>query len=197
MAELGLAGVIHDELALEPDVAEDGHADTAVALEAAEARTARRGRGVVEVVTRDRAGVVADREADVGKGGRAGEDVATVVLAIGGTLDVAPVVRNDGVVDKDERGSGVGDGLDRRGRGGAGANGVAVGSVAPESLTAVDIGVADIAGMFAVVNVSEVVVAGLTLLKVGGEQRGVEVGLGVVEESLLRGRLDGVDAGES
>ena len=103
---------------------------------------------------------------------------------------------DNGVVDEEEGGSRVGDGLDGALDGFARADFVAGGGVAPEALAVVDGGVGDGAGVLGVVNVAEVVATWGTLLEVGGEERGVEEGLGIGKEGLLLVRGDGVDAGE-
>lgn len=54
-------------------------------------------------------------------------------------------------------------------------------------------GVCDVAGVLARVNVAKVVAAGFTLLQVGGEEWGVEAGLGIGEEGLLLVGGNGVD----
>ena len=57
-------------------------------------------------------------------------------------------------------------------------------------------GVGDVTGILAGVDVAKVVAARLTLLQVGGEERGVEAGLGVGEEGLYLIGGDGVDGAE-
>ena len=108
---------VDNELALNPDVTEDGEADAGVALDAAEALAGSGGRGVVDVGAGDGAGVGADGEANVREGGAAGEDVSTVGLAVGRALDGGVVGGDDGVVGEEEGGSGVGDGLEGAGDG--------------------------------------------------------------------------------
>ena len=117
-------------------------------------------------------------------------------MGVGGSRDLGVVCGDDGVGEEEERGAGVGDGLEGRGYGAAGADGVAGGGEAPESLAVVDGGVGDVAGVFGTVNVAEVVRAWFSLQKVGGEDGRVEEGLGVGEEGLLLVRGDGVDGGE-
>ena len=186
-----------DELALEPDIAEDVEADPGIRLHAAEALPVGRGRGVVDVAARDGARIGADGEAEVGQGGGAGEDVAAVGLAVGGALDLLVVGGDDRVVDEEEGGACVSDGLDGGGDGFSRADGVAGGGVAPEALGVVDGDVGDGAGVFGVVDVAEVVVTGGALLEVGGEKWSVEEGFGVGEEGLLLIGGDGVDGGKA
>ena len=108
-------------------------------------------------------------------------------------MDLGVVCGDDGVGEEKEGGAGVGDSRGGRGYGAAGANGVAGGGKAPESLAIVNSGVGDVAGVLGVVNVAEVVGAWFALQKVGGEEGRIEEGFGVGEEGLLLVRSDGVD----
>lgn len=189
--------VVEDhELRLEEDIAEDGLSDAIVALETTEAASTLRCGCVVQVATGDDGRVAFDLESEVGKAGAAGEDVATVRLAVGGSGDLT-VVGGDEVIGEEEEGSsGVGDGGDALGDRASGTNGVAAGGEAPESLGVVDSRVGDVSSVLAGVDVAEVVATGLALLQVGGEERGFEAGLGVGEEGLLLVRGDRVDGAE-
>ena len=185
-----------DELRLEEDITEDGLSDAVIALETTEAAPTLGSGRVVHVASGHHGSVAFDLEREVGEGGGAAEDVSTVRLAVGRSGDLS-VVGGDEVVGEEEKGSsGVGDGGDALADGGSGANGVPAGCEAPEPLGVVHGGVGDVASVLAGVNVAEVVATGLTLLQVGGEEWGVEAGLGVGEEGLYLVGGDGVDGAE-
>lgn len=192
------SGVIKDhKLRLEENVAEDGLSDAGIALEPAEAAPALRGGRVVEVAARDDGGVAFDLEREVGQGGGAAEDVAAVGLTVGGAGHLRVVGGDEVIGEEEQRCSRVCDGGDALSHGGSGAYGVPARGEAPEALGVVHGRVGDVAGVFGRVDVAEVVAAGLTFLQVGGEEGGVEAGLGVGEERLdLVGR-HGVDGAES
>lgn len=191
----GGAGVEDDELALEEDVADDGEADAVVALDAAEALAARGGR-VVDVRAGHGALLAVDDEREGGQIGGAVEDVAAVVGAVLGARDLLVVGRDNVAGQVEQGGAGVSDGVDGGGLGGAVADGVGGGLELPEAVGGVDIDVDDLTGVLAVVDVTQVVRTGLTLLQGDGEEL---LGKGVansVEESLLGLGLDGVDGAE-
>ncbi len=102
-------------------------------------------------------------ESDGRQSSRAGEDVAAVGLGVGGSRNLGVVCGDDDVREEEEGSSGVGNGLDGGGDGGAGADSVAGGGEAPEALAVVDGGVGDGAGVFGVVDVAEVVGARFSL----------------------------------
>lgn len=186
----------YHKLRLQKHIPKDRLPDPAITLQAPEAAPGfRRGRVVHVIARRDRV-VGLDAEREVGQGGGAGEDVAAVGLAVGGAGDLG-VVGGDDVVGKEEEGGArVGDGGEAVGLGGGGADGIAAGREAPETLAVVHGGVGDGARVLAVVDVAEVVAARLALAQVGREERGVEAGLGVGEEGPLLVRLNGVDGAE-
>ena len=72
-------------------------------------------------------------------------------------MDLGVVSGDDGVGEEKEGGSCVGDGGDGGSDGAGGADGVAGGSKAPEPLAVIHSGVGNIARVFGVVNVAEVV----------------------------------------
>lgn len=80
---------------------------------------------------------------------------------------------------------------------GLAANLVAVGSKHPEALRAVDISVSQLASVLGLVDITEIVGAGLVVLQGDSKQRLVELALDSVKEGLLRLGLDGVDGAES
>ena len=135
-------------------------------------------------------------KSQVGEGGAAGEDVSTVRLAVGRSGDLRVIGRDEVVWEEEKGGSGVGDSGDAFADCASGADGVSAAREAPESLGVVHGGVGDVAGILARVNVAKVVAAGLALPQVGGEEGGVEAGLGVGEEGLGLVGLDGVDRTE-
>lgn len=182
---------------LEEDITEDGLSDAVIALESTEAASALRSRRVVHVATWNHGRVSFDLEREVGKGGAAAEDVSTVRLAVGRSGDLGIVGGDKVVGEKEEGGSSVGNGGDAFTDRGSGANGIPAGCETPETLGVVYGGVCDVASVLAGVNVAEVVATGLTLLQVGGEERGVEAGLGVGEEGLYLVGSDRVDGAES
>ena len=100
-------------MALEEDVPEDVEADALARLNAPEARRPAVVNGrVVDVRAGDRGLVAADLEADVRQGGAAGVGVAALGLVEFGTADGFVVGGYDGVVDEQQRGACVGDGVD-------------------------------------------------------------------------------------
>ena len=185
-----------DELRLEEDIAKNGLSDTRIALQTTEAAPTLRSGRVVHVASRHDGRVAFDLEREVGKGGVAAKDVSAVGLAVGGSRDFS-VVGGDEVIWEKEKGcSGVGDGGDALADWGSRANGVPAAREAPETLRVVHGGVGDVASVLAGVDVAKVVATGRTLLQVGGEEWGVEAGLGVGEEGLLLVGLDRVDGAE-
>ena len=182
-----------DKLRLEEDVTKDGLPDAIIALETTETASTLRSRCVVQVTTRDDRRVAFDLKGEIGKGGGAVENVSTVGLAVGGSRDLTVVGGDDVVGEEKERSSGVGNGGDALSDGGSGADGVPAGCKPPETLRVVDGGVGNVTGVLARINVAKVVTTRLALLQVGGEERRVEAGLGVGEESLLLVGGDGVD----
>lgn len=173
-AQLGAGVAVEDdELALEEDVPEDVDADAGVGLDAAEAgRAARVGGGVVDVRARDSGGIAADGEGDGREGGAAWVGVAALGLVVLGAGDAAVVGGDDGVVEEEKGGSGVGDGVADGAARGAAVDAVAVGGEAPETAAAVDGDVGDCARVGGIVDAAETVGSGLALLEVGGEERG-------------------------
>ena len=161
--------VENNELALEEDIAEDGEADTRVGLDPAEASGAGAiGGGVVDVRAGDGGLVAANGEADVRKSGAAGVSVAALLLVILSAVDTAVVVRDDIIVDEEESGSGVGDGVADSASIGV-ADSVAVSGEAPEALAVVHVNIRDVASVGGVVDGAEGVSARLALLEIGSE----------------------------
>ncbi len=181
---------------LEEDITKDGLSDTTVALQTTEAASALRRRRVVHVAPRHNGRVAFNLEGEVGKRGAAVKDVSTVGLAVGGPRDLSVVGVDEVIWEEEKGGSRVGDGGDALADCGSRANGIPAASEAPEALGVVHGGVGDVAGVFARVNVAEVVAAGLTLLQVGGEEWGIKAGLGVGEEGLHLVGGDGIDGAE-
>lgn len=185
------------KLALEEDIPKDIQADALTRLNAAEARRpAVVDRSVVDVRAGDRGLVAADLEADVRQGGAAGVGVAALGLVELGAADGFVVCGYDGVVDEQQGGARVGDGVDAVAVDGAVAYGVARGSKGPKALGTVDGNVGDVAGVCAVVDGAKAVGARLALLQVDGEKRGREAGFDIVEKGELLGGLDCIDGGE-
>ena len=196
--EPGRAGALveDDVLRLEEDITVDGEADLRVALDASKALlTGRVHRSVVDVAARNDGIVAADSEGEVGEGGAAVEDIASLLGIVGGAGDLLVVGVDDRVIDEHERGARIGDtGAGRHGS--ARADGGAVGREGPEALAVVHCRVRYVGVGVGAVQRSKVVAAGLAGLEVGGEGGGKSLGDGVVEEGLLLGGSDGVDTAE-
>lgn len=187
----------HHKLALKEDVTEDIEADTTAALNASEAsRPAVVDRRVVDIRAGDSGLVVTNLEAYVGQSDAAGVGIPSLLLVVPRAINAPVVVRHDGVIDKEQRGSSISDSVKAVGVDVASTNGVAGASERPEALAVVDIDVGDVAGMCAVVDGTKAVGAGLAFLEVGGEERGREAGFDVVEEGQLLVWLNGIDGGE-
>ena len=185
-----------NELRLEEDITEDGQSNPSIALKPTEAAAAPRGGCVVHIVSRHNSLIVFDSESEVGEGGGAREDVTTVSLAVGRSRHLGVIVRHEVVWQEEEGSSGVGDGGEAVADCGSRTNRVPAGREGPEALRVVHSCVGDLASVLARVNIAEVVASGRTLLQVCREERGVEAGLGVGEESLCLVGLDGVDRAE-
>ena len=114
-------------------------------------------------------------------------------------VDLAVVCRDDGVVDEDESGASVSNGVNAGRLEVTTANTVAGTGELPEALRVVDSGVGDVAGVLAGVDEAEVVGAWLALLEVSCEDVLVEDTLvdGGIEEGGLGCRCDSVDGAES
>lgn len=185
-----------DELRLEEDITEDGQSNPSVALKPTEAAAARRGGCVIHIASRHNGLIAFDAESEVGEVGRAREDVTTISLAVGRSRHLRVIVRDE-VIWQEEKGcSGVGDGGEAVADCGSRANRVPASCEGPEALRVVHSGVGDLASVLARVNIAEVVASRRTLLQVCREERGVEAGLGVGEESLCLVGLDGIDRAE-
>ena len=157
-----------------------------VEMVAGEKLTGSRIRGVVDVATGDNGLVRTDAERDAGQGGGAGEDVAAGRCAVGRARNLGVVGLHGSCGKVEKRGSGVGDGVDGRRHERAGSNGVSIAGEFPEAVGGLDGHVGDAAGIFAAVDVAEVVVTWGALLQVGGEDgRGKTLRDGVEEEGLL------------
>ena len=182
-----------NELRLEEDITKDGQSDPGIALKPTEAAAALRSGCVVHIVARHNGLIVFDSEGEVGEVGGAREDVTTIVLAVGSSRDLSVVGRNEVVWQKEKGSSGVGDGGVAVADCGSGANRVPASREGPEALRGVHSCVGDLASVLARVDIAEVVASWRTLLQVCGEERGVEAGLGVGEESLDLVGFDSVD----
>lgn len=117
---------------------------------------------------------------------------------VGRTGNLLVVGLDDGGWGEHEGGARVGNAVEVAAVDGrAGADGVAGGGEAPETLRVVDVGVGDGAVVAGGDDGAEVVGAGGVVLEAGGhESLGQTLGDGVGQEGLGRGRGDGVDAVE-
>lgn len=193
-------GLVEDnEHTLEEDVAQNSEANAGVGLDATEARSSSRVDGsVVDVAAWDREGLAANGDMEVGKAGRAAEDVATLLAVVRCAGDLLVVCGDGGSRQVHESGASVGDGVtDAAGGGVAGTHRVATCGEFPEAVGGGHRDVGNGASVLRAVNVAEVVAASGTLLEVGGEERLRKGALDSVEEGGLRSWLDGVDAAES
>lgn len=166
-------------------------------LQRAEALDAGAGDGA-EVEDRGRDERVGGADLD-GEGGEvlgAVEDVAALGGRVGCGGDLGVVVVGGGVGDEEEGGSGVGDTgvAGRRVHGGADL--VVDGVELPEAVGVIDVGVDDGAGVVRGVSEAEVVFSVSLEREVGGEELGVERGLGTVKEGCSGGAGDSVNAAE-
>lgn len=170
----GALGLIEDSVdALKEDVTEDGEANTSVALDTAEARSAGVvGRSVVNVRARHNEDLATDVDVEGREVGGAGEDVATVGSAVLGARDLPVVGTDNASGEVEESGAGVGDRV-ANGAGGAGrgADAVAACVELPEAVAGRDWHVGDRSGVLGGVDVAKVVRTGGALLEVGGEER--------------------------
>ena len=160
----------HDELGLEEGVAVDGEPDARVALDAAEAGAAGDG-GVLDVGSGHDGLVAADAQGDAGEGGRARVGVAALGAVVFGARDLGVVGTHDGAGQVEQRGAGVGDGVDGAGDEGAAADRIAVSAELPEAVGGFHADIGDGPSILAAVNVSKVVRSWGTLLQIRSEQR--------------------------
>lgn len=182
---------------LEEDVAEDRKATkTLVGLDTAEAVGSRDG-CEVDVRAGNSEDLATNVDVEVRELGRAGEDVATLGVAVGSAGDLTVVCGDGSIRDEEESGAGVGNSLADAARGGGGATGaVAAGVELPEALAGVHRDIGDGAGVLGAVNVAEVVSTSGSLLQVDSEQRLSKRALDSVEEGRLLLRLNSVNAAE-
>ena len=185
-----------NKLRLKEDITKDRKSDARVTLQPTKAAAAPRRGCVIHIVTRHNSLIVFDSESEVRQLGGAREDVTAVRLAVGRARDLGVVVGDEVVGQEEEGCSRVGDGGEAVADGGSGADRVPTGREGPEALRVVHGGVGDVARVLARVNVAEVVAARRALFQVCREERGVEAGLGVVEEGLCLVGLDGIDRAE-
>lgn len=113
--------------------------------------------------------VAADTEGKAGQSSTAGEDVSTVGGAVRGTRDLGVVSLDDGGGDVDEGSSRISNGIDGARDERSGAYSVSGTGELPKAVGGVDSHVGDSTGVFARVNVAEVVVSNGALLQVGSE----------------------------
>lgn len=150
-------GLVEDGVdGLEEDVAKDAELNAVVGLDASEALGAA-GRGVVDVAAGDGEGLAVDCDVEVGELGGAREDVATLVVVVRCAGDGRVVVVDGLVGEEKEGGASVGDGGANRAGSGRRSDAVTAGVELPESVTAVDWGVGDGAGVLGGVDEAEVV----------------------------------------
>lgn len=177
-AKLGPTGIEDDVLALQENITKDREANSSVRLQTTKAGSIARG-----AVVHQRAGhgglVATDANAEIGKGGRAGEDISTGVVVILSTANLRVILRDNGVVEKQQSSAGVGNSVETGAR--SASSGVTVHAEAPESLGAVHVGVHDRAGIFGGVSEAEVIDTGLTVLQGNSEQGLSERALDVVK----------------
>jgi hypothetical protein len=192
------ARVLEDDvLALQEDVAKDREANARVDLDATKARGAAiLDGGVVDVLAGDTLLDAGESKRKVGQGSRAGEDVSSVRVAVGGARDLCVVSPDDSGGQVEERGARVSDAVDAGRDGRAGTDAVAREGELPEALGAVDVGVGDRTRVLGAVDVTKVVRTSSVVLEGGGKERLAQRALNCVEEGRLRRRADGVDGGK-
>ncbi|KAB8437335.1 hypothetical protein FH972_025015 [Carpinus fangiana] len=137
-ANAGTLAVKDNVLALEEDIAEDVEADAGAALDAAEAGASAGVDGSVVDVAAGRGALGAvDGDGEAGEGLGAREGVATLLVIVGRAADLLVVGVDNGVLDEDESGAGVGNGgAEAAEAGAAGIGGARV--EGPEALAGVD-----------------------------------------------------------
>lgn len=185
-------------LALKENVAEDVDSDVRVVLDSAEAGAgAARDRGVVDELAGHGLSDAANGDGEAGQGSTAWEDVATLGAVVLSAADLRVVGLDDSGVDIDESCAGVDDGVDGTADGCRSADLVTGSSEAPETLAVVDRDVGDGTSVLRGVNEAEVVGTGSVVLEGDSEELLSKRALDGVEECLLGGRRDSVDAAES
>lgn len=190
--------VVDNVLALEEDVAEDVEPDARVVLDTAEAGAGAGGDGgVVDVLARHGLSDTADGDGEGGQGSTAREDVATLGVVVLSAADLGVVSLDDGRVNVDQSCASVDDGVNLIADGGARADLVAGGSEAPETLAVVDGNVGDGTSVLGGVDEAEVIGTGGVVLEGDSEELLSKRALDSVEEGLLSGGGDSVDAAES
>jgi len=140
--KLSVAAIKDHEGALEEDVTENGNADTCAALESTEVGGAGNW-SVRHQATWDNGSVVSNGNLEIGKGGFCWDGVTTLLRVVLCTFYLVVVGRNDSVWQQQQRGTGVGNTLNRGRVHGAVTNSIAVSSEAPETLRVVHRGVFD------------------------------------------------------
>ena len=138
--------------------------------------------GIVDVGAGNNGPVAANAERNTWEGGRAREDVTSLGCTVGSTGDLGIVGCDSGGREIQKRRTGVGDAVNRGRDKPSRANGISASSEFPEAIGGVDRGVSDTARVFAGIDVAKVVVARLTFLQVGSEERGSKSGYGIFEE---------------
>ena len=159
---------------------------------------ARRGE-IQQTATNVRHVAAAHVDTEIRQGAVAREDDAAALCAVHGARDLAPVRRDDGRVDDEERGPRVGDrgpGPALHGLGRAAADGDLLRRELPEAVLRVDRHGGELALELGGVDVAKLVASGGAVFEVGGEDGRAERGGEVVEEGLLRLRADGVEFAE-
>lgn len=185
-------------LALEEDVAEDVESDARVVLDSAEAGAGAAGdRGVVDELAGHGLSDAANGDGEAGQGSTAWEDVAALSAVVLSATDLGVVGLDNGGVDIDESCAGVDDTVDRAADSCRSADLVTGSSEAPEALAVVNRDVGDGSSVLRGVNEAEVVGTGSMVLEGDSEELLSKRALDGVEECLLGGRRDSVDAAES
>ena len=186
----------HHKLRLQENIPKDRQPNTSITLQSPKAAPAPRRRRIIHIITRHNSLIIFDAESKVGEFSGARKDVAAISPAIGRARDLGIVVGDEVVWQEEEGSARVSDGGEAVADSGAGADRIAPRRESPKALRAVHRRVGDLARILARVDEAEVVATGCTLFQVCREERGVEAGLGVVEEGLCLVGLDGVDLAE-
>ena len=139
---------VDDVLALEEDVTQDVETNVVGRLDATKARAVAVG-GKVDVVSGNGLLDATNDNGEVGQGGGAGEDITSIVGRVLGTTNLGVVGVDDGVVEVDEGGAGVGNSTEAVTGGGSASDSVAAGGELPETLASVYVGVGNGTGVFA------------------------------------------------
>lgn len=197
---MGVIGIKDSQNSLQEDITIDAQADARVALKTAEALAAATAdRTQIHQATRNSGLTTANTKDHIWEIGRAVEDIATLLLIVLSTVNLAIVVLDNAVIHEKESSTSVGNSVNGLLVEVTTTNTITSTGELPETLGVIDWCVGNLTGMFAAIDEAEVVCTWSVVLQIGCEDVAREQTLldATIEPGGLSSRLDSVDGAES